>query len=323
MNRRAGLTAGLAAAAIALAAGCASPSASPATDRDVASYASAARTAFDRGALEQAAPLYLRALKRARSLDAAAEIANQSYNLAACLIALRDYADAEACLREARAESQRRGTDPTDLALLEIEAARGAGRAAEATERADRLIAKLAAPGSDPIALAAARVLKAQLACDAGDAPAARALLAEIDRQPADNPQLAASRAGLAGRIALLDKDFAAAAGAFDREAEACRRVGRFREMARALGRAGTAYQQAGDARQAGERLYRAARSLDAQGDSLGALQLVAPALQAAEQAGDRELQQLVAALFADIRQRTRGPAAPKAKNQPGRTGSE
>ncbi|MCX6995844.1 MAG: hypothetical protein NTV49_01855 [Kiritimatiellaeota bacterium] len=291
----------LALLAVALSTGCSSPRAARPVDPAVAMLAGAARKAFDRGAVEQAAAQYGRALDRARAADDAAEIGNNAYNLAACRLVLGQPAPARPLLREARAAALRAGRPAADVLLLDAKAARQQGQTAEAAQLTDDLLRAPAVQGRAAWRLAAL-TLKAQLGCDAGRTPTQELAQVRILALDQTDPVLRAEVENLLGRVAQLDQEPRRAAASYDKEADWLQRGGRFREMAQALARAGAAYAQGGQAAEAANRLYRAARSLQAQGDTVGALTQIEPALQAARQARDDESARSIVSLFDEIK---------------------
>ena len=118
------------------------------------------------------------------------------------------------------------------------------------------------------------------------------------------DPILKADAAGIAGRIALLEKDPARAAQEYDRQADLCKRAGKFRDMALSLGAAGQAYLDANSLVPSVDRFYRSARSLYAQGDELAALKMVEAALTSGEKAGDQDSVMRTKALFDEIKKK-------------------
>ncbi len=285
-----------------LAAGCASQGPVRQTDTAIATAADTARLAFRKGSMEQAAGLYARALNRSRAVDDPFEIANNAYNLAACKMILRQYAEAGILLNEAATAAGRAGAPQEDIALLSAQAARLEGHAEEARARLNTLLQQPVAP---EIRLQA-DVMAARMDADEGHLDAAVAALKKIQsssvaRKAGDS--IRAEIEGLDAHLAQMSQRPADAAAAFDRQAEALRGAGRYREMAQALGSAAQAYLEAGQAPAAWERAYRGARSLFAQGDAAGALQQVETALTAVEQVQDEAQQKATARLFEEIRE--------------------
>jgi tetratricopeptide (TPR) repeat protein len=255
--------------------------------------------AFDRGSLVQAASFFEKALTRARAADHGADIGTAAYNLAACRMAQGRVADAYSLLREAVAEQTRAGASVSEAILLQARAARSLGREDEATA----LLESVLASDAPRDLRGEAALLKAEGAFSAGDTASAEAWLAkavDIFERTRNQPLEAASQ-DLRGRLALQRDDAAAAAAAFDHEADAWRRAGRSRELAQALDRAADAWNRAGDAGHAAERWYRSGRSYFAQGDAVRALAMVESAATACEATGNEELSARLAGLFTEI----------------------
>ncbi len=281
-------------------AGCATPPkvAKP-IDPDIGVISVAANKAFARGQVEAASRQFARALDHARAADAAADISDQAYNLAACFLLQDQPALARRLLAEARTEAVRSNRDATDVLLLDAKAARRLGQPAEAAALADQVAASSAKPGSKLQAL----IIKAHVQNDAGHLQPADLGAIRLLARDVNEAALNAEVENLGGSAAQRERSFGDAAAAFDREAASWQRAGHFREMALALARAGAAWQADGRSLEAADRLYRAARSLFAQGDAVGALQRIEPALTAAKAAQQDELATRIVALFEEIKQ--------------------
>ncbi|TAN37115.1 MAG: hypothetical protein EPN23_06800 [Verrucomicrobia bacterium] len=280
--------------------GCSTVKTAKPIDPEINVIAAAANKAFAHGQVEQAARQYTRALERARAADATTDIADQAYNLAACLLILDQPAQARTLLREAQAEAQRVERRAVDILLLEAKAARLAGQREEVLRQVAALLA--IKPVIEPAERLQALLVKAMTFCDAEQVPSAdqteiRRLALEVS-----DPAIQAEVAHFLGTCDLIEKEFARAAAAFDREAALRQNSGRFREMAQALARAGAAYAHSEQQALAADRLTRAARSLFAQGDSIGALHQIEPALIAAKASKQDELVTHVIALFEEIK---------------------
>ena len=76
----------------------------PALDQDLERFNRAARLAFDKGRLRQAAGFYRKALDRAYLRDDTAAILDARYNLAICLMNLQSYEEALVVVRRANTE---------------------------------------------------------------------------------------------------------------------------------------------------------------------------------------------------------------------------
>jgi hypothetical protein len=276
-------------------------------DPDIGVIAAAANKAFARGQVEMASRQFARALDRARAADAAADISDQAYNLAACFLLMDQPALARRLLAEARTEAARLNRDATDVLLLDAKAARRLGLPAEAITLADQIAAATAKPETKLQAL----IIKAHVQNDAGklqpaDLSTIRLLVHEVH-----DAALQAEVENLVGSTAQRENSFGDAAAAFDREASGWQRAGHFREMSLALARAGAAWQADGRSLEAADRHYRAARSLCAQGDAVGALRQIEPALTAAKASGQEELAARIVALFAELKQSVARDAEP------------
>jgi tetratricopeptide (TPR) repeat protein len=291
---------------ILFAAGCATPPPAKPADPELSRLTSAARTMFERGSPEGAARLYLRALDKARAADDPHEIGMAAYNLGACMIDLEQYEEARGLLKEAEIEFQRTDRETADIVLLDAKALRLGGKYDEAVKRADEILPAVKT-GDKDVYRAQAHLLKAQVACDRGEAEWAHKEMgkAEDALGAMSDVMLEAEAAGVAGRVLLLEKGPEKAGGEFDRQAGLYRKAGKHRAMALALGRAGQAYAEANDPFHAGDRFYRSARSLFAQGDDVGALRMLEGGLAAAEKSQDEDSIARAVALFKEIRKRT------------------
>lgn len=285
--------------------GCASPrrAATPAGDTELSRLNNTARAAFDRGSPTLAGKLYEQALTRARALDDATSIGNAAYNAAACRIALGEHEPARELLREAETELARAKANLADVFLLQAKLAHWQARRDDALRFATQLLSD---PGStpSPVHRAEAALLKGQLACDDRDVARARSALDEAMQQTkaAKDNALRAGCEKLSGAIFLLEKQPAAAAEAFDREAALCQQARQPRSMVLALCRAGDAWRDAGQTATAAERFFRAARSSFAQGYQSEAVKSVELSLSLATQAQDDGLTQRARQLQAEIR---------------------
>ncbi len=300
------------------AASCSTPRVDPSADPEISRVASLARKATAEGQYDQAASIYQRALVRARAMDNSAEIANNAYNLAMCMIKLQKFDDARPLLSEARREFERLGQPIADILLLQAEMARAVGRFDEAVSLADQVIPSLKS-GATPAYRLQVALIKTVSACDRGDAVTAKKEFAAVQKEAGsvEDPFLRAQAANASGRILLLDKDPGKAAAEFDREADLARKAGKYHDMALALGRGGQAYLDAGVLLPASDRFYRSARSLYAQQDLPGALKMIQPALDAAKAANDDESLRRIITLFKDIKEDVERAAPPPEDLQP------
>ena len=282
------------------AAACSSTDPGPPPDPELATMTASARKAYSRGRFEGAARFYSRALERAREMDAAERIGTAAYNLAVCRYLLKEYDEVEPLLEESKAAYEEGGAVPADLILLEARLALQLGD----LDRA-RSLADVGAALEDETDRIGFLILRGRIALTGGDDSTAREYLQQA-RDSADDeapPLLVADLAGLEGGIREAEEDFTGAGRAYDRQAEAFRAAGRYRQMALALGSAGEAYGRAADHRRAADRFFRSARSLFAGGDAVGALKMLEPALDEAGASDDEYLRKRTVELFEEIKE--------------------
>ncbi len=290
--------------AVLLAAGCASPPAPQFTDADWVSASTTGRNAYERGDYRRAAVAYDRAEQRARALDDAEALALSAVNRATCLLAAGQAADARKGLAEALADER---ISPARRAELLVAAARveaALGKSDEAVARATEALERAPSPALRAQALLAKS--GAELAKE--DPAAATKTLAgmstkEWQRLPAS---LQAEQTDLRARIAVAEKQPAAAMTLQDEAAQLWKQAGRLPEMARALAEAGRQAQAAGDLAGAADRFYRAARSLGAQGLQPEALHVLEEGVSCAEQIDDEAVAMKMAGLLVTFRDEQR-----------------
>ena len=272
-------------------------------DPELYRTAKSARTAFNRGEYEQAARLYLRSLNRARAMDNGAEIGNNSYNLAACFMELREFDRARALLDESRDAFSRAGRVPEGLRILEIKNALARG----SLEEAEALLApagKGRARSVAPEILIQDKLLRADLALKRDDPATAREELKGIrdELRDAENDSLRAEFDRMEGELLLREGKFKAAGAAFDHRADLLRKGGHYRGMAVVLGRAGDAYWDGRAYREALYRFFRSSRSLLAQEDPAAALLMIKSALDVAVECPRDPILRQVRGLFNEIK---------------------
>ena len=294
-------------------AGCGGPSGAPARPADATLdlYNATARIEFDQGRPVEAASSYAQSLDRARQMDDPTAVTLAAYNLAIARAATGDYPAALAAVEEAGHEVRRTNLDPTDILLIRARVELLNGDVGAATAAADQVLQE---PRSKPTPArqAQAHVIKGLAACKANDAGSAATELAAARTLASggDTAAVTAMIAGLGGEVAMLSKDYPAAAAAFDRQAELGRAVPDYRTVCRALGKAGRAYGAAGRSDVAADRLYRAARAAVA-GDDRDAPSLTAAAVVAAHAANDASLIRLTERLATRLGQTTRPTTSP------------
>jgi tetratricopeptide (TPR) repeat protein len=291
--------------------GCASPpKANDNTDITLVQFSTSAQQAFELGSYERAARFYELALDRAWAIDDGPEVANNAFNLAAVDIVLGRLDEADAVLVAALGEFERLNRNTADVLLLQSRVAQARGDAA----RSGALLDEAMQMAKSDDARLQAWILKADLACDAGDLALAEKNLAEAQSlfDATKDDALRAGVARVSGRVYQSKEQPAQAAEEFDREAAFQQKAHRYPEMARALDRAGQAYQAAGNHAGAADRWYRASRSRYAQKDAAGALKLIDAAMKAATDSGQKGLQGQVSALFEMIREDVDAASAPR-----------
>jgi len=234
--------------------------------RDVvlASAMTSGRLAFERGLEAEAAVLFRQALNRAREMDAAAAIADASYNLAATLVKAGDYPGAAAALFESESEARRAGGSVADVLLLRARVARLDQTPDEAEALADRVLTDSASRPSAGHRVQA-HVLKGEVAAEKGNWPVAQeqARLARVALGRVGDtvsPALLAGLVGLQARVAGGRGNLEESARLFDRQAALLRQAHLYRDMADAIADSAQAWLSLGKPTEAGPRFYRRAR---------------------------------------------------------------
>lgn len=235
----------------------------PAVDEALERFNRAARLAFDKGRLEQAANFYRKALERAYVRDDSAAILDARYNLAVCLMNLQSYEEALAVVQRANIEMALAGRDDSpDFLLLEATIRTHSGDLDEAWKITDQI---LSAPRpASSVIKSKALYLRGLIASKQGDKDQLRAAIAALG-QP-QQPQLRADRQELVGHLAMAEQNGDAAMDAFDTAANLRRETLDYRGMVKALALAGAAGEKAGHAKEASIRYLRAGRSALLQG---------------------------------------------------------
>jgi hypothetical protein len=260
-----------------LGAGCGGPPPPEPPDPTLARQTRTAMLAWQQDRPAQAADLFRDALRRAYARDDIEAIADIAASLAASELRLGNAEAARDTAAAARAEVARRGaTLPAELPLAEAAARWRLGDAAGALA-----LTRMITGGE---AGARARFIEGLAAADARDATALAAAQAAL--APSDLPDLAADRAELEGRAALLAADPAAARAALLRAAALRQDARNYPGMARALALAAEAAMREGRAAEAADLALRAGRSAAADGDARSAARWLDQAARAARQAG-------------------------------------
>jgi tetratricopeptide (TPR) repeat protein len=272
------------------------------TDPMIVQLSSMARTAYASGNVPRALVLYRRALEKSRALDISHEIGRNAYNTATCLVALEEWEEAEKALLEAEQETPAGSEDMGPVLLLLAEVQSRQDHLREAWSTIDRLETL---PLSETVR-GQAYVMRADIARRRGDASTAESMLSRARGHL--KKELDAGLAGgisrVSAEIAMLEKRWADAAAAFDRQAAWLQRSGRLYEMAYALDEAGKSYMAAGSVSTATDRFYRSARSFMAQQHYLGALRVIERAVELQkDDASGVDTARAVTELFREIQQ--------------------
>lgn len=248
-----------------------------------------ARLAYECGLLGRAEILYRRALTAAEATGDAQQIADLAYNLAVCKIELGEYHEADGLLTEAQMNLTMIKAEGTDVLVVQAKLARLMGQ----PEKAESLVAKvLATTGGKGSYALAAKITRAEVACDQQNVKLAEERLTAVEKLAGSTPEnsIGSDLARLRGRIALLHGQPRRAAEEFAAEATLACSADHYRNMAQAWGRAGYAYLEANEPHSAAEYLYRSARTLWAQGFGAEAQPLARTAWECAQQSEAKEL---------------------------------
>ena len=256
----------------------------PATDADLERFNRAARQAFDKGQLRQAANFYRMALDRAYMRDDTAAILDARYNLAVCLMNLQSYEEALTVVRRGHAEMRLAGHGRSvDFLLLEATIFHRSGDSDEAWQITDQILSA-SIPESSAI-FRQTHFLRGLIAAERGDTDGLRDAITALG-QP-EELQLRADRQELLGRLAMAEQNWDTAGAAFDTAADLRREALDYREMVRALVWGGEASEKAGHLRAAAIYYLRAGRSAFLQNQFDDARKWLNRAEQLAETAGD------------------------------------
>ena len=259
----------------------------PAIDEALERFNRAARLAFDKGRLQQAASFYRKALDRAYIRDDTAAILDAQYNLAFCLMNLQSYEEALGVVRNASTEMALAGRGHSvDFLLLEATNLHSSGNSAEAWKITDKI---LSIPTQDASVIKSKTFfLRGLIANKQGDIDQLRAAIAALG-QP-EQPRLRADRQELVGHLAMAENNRDAAVEAFDGAAKLRREALDYRAMVRVLALAGQASEKAGRPKEASIRYLRAGRSAVLQGLFDDALKWLNRAAQIADTAGQAQI---------------------------------
>ena len=230
----------------------------PAVDADLERYNRAARQAFDKGRVKQAASFYRKALDRAYVRDDTAAILDAQYNLAFCLMNLQSYEEALGVVQDANSEMARAGRSHSlDFLLLEATILHRRGDLDEAWKITDQILAT--STQASAVIQHKTHFLRGLIASKQGDLDHLRTAIAALG-QP-KQPRLRADRQELVGHLAMAEHNWDAAIEAFDTAAKLRREALDYRGMVKVLSLAGEASEKAGRAKEASIRYLRAGRS--------------------------------------------------------------
>jgi len=259
----------------------------PEVDQALERFNRAARLAFDKGRLQQAASFYRKALDRAYVRDDTAAILDAQYNLALCLMNLQSYQEALGVVRNANSEMALAGRGlSVDFLLLEATILHSSGNSAEAWKITDKI---LSIPAQDASVITSkTHFLRGLIASQQGDMDQLRAAITALG-QP-EQPRLRADLQELAGHLAMAEHNWDAAVEAFDGAAKLRREALDYRAMVRVLALAGKASEKAGRAKEASIRYLRAGRSAVLQGLFDDALKWLNRAEQIADRTGEAQI---------------------------------
>lgn len=248
-------------AAVMMLSGCGSAPAGPTglpRDQELERLNRAARQAFDKGRLRQAASFYRNALDRAYLRDDSAAILDAQFNLATCLLNLQSYDEALEVVRRADTEMTLIGQNHTaDFLLLEATILQRHGDLNAARQITDQILSEPAQPSS--VITLKTHFLRGLIASEQGDLDKLRAAITALG-QP-QQPQLRADRQELLGRLAMAEQNWEVAIEAFERSINLRRETLDYRGMVRTLVLAGEAGKEAGHTRAAAIFYLRAGRS--------------------------------------------------------------
>ena len=247
----------------------------------------AARQAFDKGRIEQAASFYRKALDRALVRDDAGAIVDAQYNLSVCLTKLHSYTEAMQLVR--RAEAELTLVDQISLADLLLLKAVLNYKTAE-TDDAWKVTQQILSMThrTTPVIRSRTHFLRGLIAVERGDVHQLRNETAALG-QP-NNPSLRGDLAELQGHLAMVEQNWEAAIDGFDKAAILRRETIDYHAMMKVLALAGKACEMAGNTKGASQRFIRAGRSAVLQADYDAAKLWLVRAEQLANAAGDDQI---------------------------------
>jgi tetratricopeptide (TPR) repeat protein len=284
----------------------------PAIDQDLERFNRAARLAFDKGRLQQAASFYRKALDRAYVRDDTAAILDAQYNLAFCLMNLQSYEEALGVVQHANTEMVLAGHgNSDDFLLLEATILHRRGDSDEAWKITDQILST--PTQASAVIKRKALFLRGLIARKQGDVDQLRAAIASLG-QP-KQLQLRADRQELVGYLAMAEHDWDSAMEAFDTATKLRREALDYRGMVKVLALAGKASEKAGRAKQASIRYLRAGRSALLQGRFAIAQKWLNRAAQIANSAAEDQILQEARTYLQQLQELSAASAESSAKN--------
>ena len=259
----------------------------PGADRTLERFNKAARQAFDKGQIEQAASLYRKVLERALVRDDSDAVVDAQYNLAVCLMKLKSHAEAMQLVRQAEAELAL--ADRSKLAELLLLKAMLYYKSAEFDD-AWQVTKQILSMTPQPPTVVRGRThfLRGLIAVERRDINQLQNEIAALGNPK--NPLLRGDLAELKGHLALVEQDWVAAVKAFDEAAVRRREAIDYQAMRKVLALAAEASERAGDIKGASQRYLRAGRSAAVQGDDDAARPWLMRAEQLAGEIGEDQL---------------------------------
>jgi len=259
----------------------------PGADQSLERLNRAARQAFDKGRIEQAASFYRKALERALVRDDAGAIVDAQYNLAVCLMKLNSHAETMQLVRQAEAELTL--TDQSkmaDLLLLKAVLFYQSAQPDDAWQVTQQILSMT--PQTTPVIRGRTHFLRGLIAAERGDVHQLRSEIAALGRP--QNPSLRGDLLELQGHLALAEQNWNAAVKAFDEAVMLRRETIDYQAMMKVLALAANACQKAGKTKAASQRYLRAGRSAVLQTDYDAARIWLNQADQLANAAGDDQI---------------------------------
>ena len=261
----------------------------PVADADLERLNRAARLAYSKGRIQQAAALFKSALERAYLRDDVEAIVDAQYNLAVCRLKLQAYDEALDLVRQAEEELSLAGRKQTaDLLLLKAVLFYKTGHQVDAWSITARIFAM--APQPSAAVRGRTHFLRGLIAIERGAVNQLRNEIAALGEPKI--PSLRADRFELQGHLAMAEHNWTAAIKAFDQCVKLRRETIEYQGMVKGLALAGNACEKAGQLKQAAVRYLRAGRSAVLQEDFEGAQIWLGQAVQLAGKAGDDKIVQ-------------------------------